>query len=86
MVVVFIPLQLTLGRIVERCHDHIRLLYDLPNSMTLAQKIVMGSVLPITKIFIIEDHKLDRTTFLHVAFGSQSLLEPTSDQTGFGTN
>jgi hypothetical protein len=85
MVVVFIPLQLTLGRIVEHCHDHIRLLYDLPNSMTLAQKIVTDSVLPITKILIIEDHKLN-STFLHVAFGSQCLLEPTRDQTGFCTN
>jgi hypothetical protein len=32
-----------------------------------------------------EDHKLYRT-FLHVAFGSQSLLKPTSDQTGSDTN
>jgi hypothetical protein len=39
--------------------------------MTLTQKIVMSSVLKITEILIIEDHKL-YDTFLHVAFGSQS--------------
>jgi hypothetical protein len=33
----------------------------------------------------IEDHKLD-ITFLHIAFGSQSLLEPTNDQTGSDIN
>jgi hypothetical protein len=33
----------------------------------------------------IEDYKL-HNTFLHVAFGSQSLLEPTNDQTSFDTN
>jgi hypothetical protein len=37
--------------------------------------------LPITEILAIEDHKFDGT-FLHVVFGSQSLLKPTSDQTG----
>jgi hypothetical protein len=42
--------------------------------MTLAQKIVVGSVLPITEILAIEDHKLDNT-FLYVPFRSQSLLE-----------
>jgi hypothetical protein len=52
--------------------------------MTLAQKIVVGSVLPIIKILTIQDHKLDNT-FLHVGFGSQSILNPTSDQTGSDT-
>jgi hypothetical protein len=42
-------------------------------------------VFPVTKILAIEDHKLN-STFLHVAFGSQSLLKPTSDQTSFDTN
>jgi hypothetical protein len=60
-------------------------MYDLPNGTTLAQKIVASSVLLITEIIVIEDHKF-YDTFLHVAFGSQSLLEPTSDQTGFHTN
>jgi hypothetical protein len=48
--------------------------------MTLAQKIVEGLVFSVTKILVIEDHKL-HDIFLHVAFESQSLLEPTSDQT-----
>jgi hypothetical protein len=60
-------------------------MYDLSNSMTLAQEIAVGSVLSITKILTIEDHKLD-STFLHVAFGSQSLLKSISDQTGFDTH
>jgi L-rhamnose isomerase len=77
-ILVFIPLQLTMGRIVEYSQDHIRLLDDLPNNMTLAQKIVMSSVLPITKIIVIEDHKFG-IIFLYVVFGSQSLLKPTSD-------
>jgi hypothetical protein len=55
-------------------------MYDLPDGMTLAQKIVVSSVLSITEIIIIEDHNL-YGTFLHVAFESQSLLKPTSDQT-----
>jgi hypothetical protein len=45
----------------------------------------MSSVFPVTKILTIENHKLD-DTFLHAAFGSQSLLKPTGDQTGFDTN
>jgi hypothetical protein len=53
--------------------------------MTLTQKIVMSSVLSIIEILVIEDQKLDNT-FLHVAFGSQNLLKPTSDQNGFDTN
>jgi hypothetical protein len=69
LVVIFIPLQLTLGRVVEHHRDHVCLLYDLPNSTTLAQKIVAGSVFPVIEILAIENHKLDNT-FLHVAFGS----------------
>jgi hypothetical protein len=53
--------------------------------MTMAQKIVASLVLSITKILAIEDDKLNNT-FLHVVFGSQSLLKPTSDQTGSNTN
>jgi hypothetical protein len=60
-------------------------MYDLPNGVTLALKIVMSGVLPITEILTIEDDTLDNT-FLNVTFGSQSLLEPTSDQTGSDTN
>jgi hypothetical protein len=78
-------LQLTLGRVVECIEDHVRLLDDLPNGTTLAQKIVASSVFPVTEIIAIEDHKLNNT-FLHVAFGSQSLLKPTDDQTGSDTN
>jgi hypothetical protein len=78
-------LQLTLGRVVECIGGHIRLLNDFPNGATLAQEIVVGSVLSITKILIIENDKLHKT-FLHVAFGSQNLLKPTSDQTASDTN
>jgi hypothetical protein len=60
-------------------------MYDLPNGATLAQKIVASSVLSITKILAIENDKLN-STFLHVAFGSQSLLKPTGDQTDSDTN
>jgi hypothetical protein len=35
-VVIFIPLQLTSGRVVECSQDHVRLLDDLPNCTTLA--------------------------------------------------
>jgi hypothetical protein len=70
---------------VECIRDHVRLLNDLPNGATLAQKIVASSVFPVTEILAIKDHKLNNT-FLHVAFRSQSLLKPTSDQTGFDTN
>jgi hypothetical protein len=58
---------------------------DLPNGAALAQEIVVGSVLQITEIFAIENDNL-HITFLHVAFRSQSLLNPTSDQTGSDTN
>jgi hypothetical protein len=78
-------LQLTLGRIVEHRSDHVRLLYDLQNGTTVAQKIVASLILSITEILTIENHKLDNT-FLYVAFRSQSLLEPTNDQTSSNTN
>jgi hypothetical protein len=78
-------LQLTLGRVVECIGDHVCLLDDLPNGATLTQKIVASLVFPVTEIIAIEDDKLNNT-FLHIAFGSQSLLKPTSDQTGFDTN
>jgi hypothetical protein len=85
LVVIFIPLQLTLGRVIECIGDHVRLLDDLPNGATLTQKIVASSVLPITEILAIENDKL-HITFLHVAFRSQSLLKPTSDQIGSDIN
>jgi hypothetical protein len=50
-------------------------MYDLPDSTSLTQKIVVSSVLPINEILTIEDHKL-HNTFLHIAFESQSLLKP----------
>jgi hypothetical protein len=78
-------LQLTLGHVVECVGDHVRLLDDLPNGATLAQKIIMSLVFPVIKILAIEDHKLN-ITFLYVAFGSQSLLKPTGDQTDSDTN
>jgi hypothetical protein len=84
-VVVFIPHQLTLGCVVECRWDHVHLLYDLLNGTTLAQEIVVILVLLITEILTIEDYKL-YDIFLHVTFGSQSLLESTSDQTTSDTN
>jgi hypothetical protein len=74
-----------LGRVVEYIRDHVRLLNDLPNGTILAPKIVASSVLPITETLTIENDNLNRT-FLHVAFGSQSKLKPTDDQTGSDTN
>jgi hypothetical protein len=71
--------------VVECIRDHVRLLDDLPNGVALAQKIVASSVFPVTKILVIEDHKLN-STFLHVAFRSQSLLKSTGDQTDSDTN
>jgi hypothetical protein len=71
--------------VVECIRDHVHLLDDLPNGAALAQDIVAGSVLRIPEIIAIENDKL-HITFLHVAFGSQSLLKPTSDQTGSDTN
>jgi hypothetical protein len=70
---------------VECIGDHVSLLDNLPNGVALAQKIVVSSVLPITKIIAIENDKLN-STFLHVTFGSQSLLKPTGDQTDSNTN
>jgi hypothetical protein len=70
---------------VEHRGDHVCLLYDLLDGTSLAQKIVASLVLLITKVLAIKDHKL-HCTFLHVAFGSQSLLKPTSDQTSSDTN
>jgi hypothetical protein len=60
-------------------------MYDLPNSMAQAQNIVVSLVFSVTEILAIENHRLD-DTFLHVAFGSQSLLKLTTDQTGSDTN
>jgi hypothetical protein len=71
--------------VVECIRDHVCLLNDVPNGATLAQEIVAGSVLSIIKILTIENDKL-HSTFLHIAFGSQSLLNPTGDQTGSDTN
>jgi hypothetical protein len=78
-------LQLTLGHVVECIGDHVRLLYDLPNGAPLAQEIVASSIFSVTEILAIKDHKLNNT-FLHVAFRSQSMLKPTSDQIGSDTN
>jgi hypothetical protein len=74
LVVVFILLHLTLGRVVECIRDHVHLLNDLPNGATLTQKIVASLIFPVTEILVIEDHKLNNT-FLQVAFRSQSLLK-----------
>jgi hypothetical protein len=74
-----------MGCVVECIGDHVCLLDDLPNGVTLAQKIVVSSVFPITEILTIENDKL-HSTFLQVTFGSQSLLKPTSDQIGSYTN
>jgi hypothetical protein len=70
---------------VECIGDHVRLLDDLPNGVTLAQKIVVSLIFPVTEILAIEDHK-PNNTFLHVAFGSKSPLKPTGNQTGSDTN
>jgi hypothetical protein len=64
---------------IECIEDHVRLLDDLPNGATLAQKIVASSVFSVTEILAIEDHKLNNT-FLHAAFGS------TGDQISSDTN
>jgi hypothetical protein len=45
---------------VECIQDHVRLLDDLPNDTTLAQKIVASSVFPVTEILAIEDQLKDR--------------------------
>jgi hypothetical protein len=74
-----------LVRAVERRRDHVRLLYDLPDGMTLAQKIFASLIISITEILAIENHKL-HGTFLHIGFVSQSLLKSTSNQTDSDTN
>jgi hypothetical protein len=71
--------------VVECIRDDVCLLHNLPNGVTLAQKIVASSVFLVTKILVIEDRKFN-STFLHVAFVSQSLLKSTGDQTDFDTN
>jgi hypothetical protein len=53
--------------------------------MTMAQEIVVSLIFSVTEILAIENHQLD-CTFLHVAFGSQSLLKPTGDKTSYDTN
>jgi hypothetical protein len=54
LVVVFIPLQLTLGRMVECIRDHVHLLDDLPNGVTMAQKIVVSLIFLVIEILTIE--------------------------------
>jgi hypothetical protein len=71
--------------VVECIWNYVRLLDDLSNDATLAQEIVASSVFPVTEVLVIEDHNLNNT-FLHVAFESQSMLNPTSDQTGSDIN
>jgi hypothetical protein len=58
---------------------------DLSNGTTLTQELVASSIFPVTEILTIENDKL-HSIFLHIAFGSQSLLKPKSDQIGFDTN
>jgi hypothetical protein len=71
--------------VVECIGDHVRLLDDLPNGVTLTQKIVVSSIFSVIEILAIENDKLNNT-FLHVAFGSQSLLKSIGDQIGSDTN
>jgi hypothetical protein len=70
---------------VEYIQDHVCLLYDLPNGAALSQEIVVSSIFSVTEILVIENEKL-HSIFLYIAFGSQSLLKPTSDQTGSDIN
>jgi hypothetical protein len=60
-VVIFIPLQLILGRVVKFSRNHVCLLEDIPNGTTLAQKIVTISVFSVTEILAIENQQLDCT-------------------------
>jgi hypothetical protein len=69
-IVVFIPRQLTLGHVVERSRNHVRLIYDLPNGITLVQKIIVSLIFLVTEFLIIKDHKLN-STFLHVVLRSK---------------
>jgi hypothetical protein len=85
LVVAFIHLQLTLGHIVMCCQDHEGVLNDLPNGTILTQEIIASLIFSVIEILTIEHHKLD-STFFHITFGSQSLLKPTSDQTGSDIN
>jgi hypothetical protein len=55
--------------VIECIGDHVCLLDELPNGMTLAQKIDVTLVFSGTEILAIEDHKI-HNTFLRVAFGS----------------
>jgi hypothetical protein len=85
LIVVLVFQQLNGGCILKSRGDDVCFLYDLPNRTTLAQDIVASLVFPITEILTIEDNEL-HDTFLHVTFGSQSLLRTTSDLTGSDTN
>jgi hypothetical protein len=85
LIVVLIFCQLSSGCILKHRGDDVCILYDLPNGTILAQEIVVILVFPITEILTIEYIELYKT-FLHVAFGSQSLLKTTSNLTGFDTN
>jgi hypothetical protein len=85
IVVVFIYLLLTLGRVVEYNRDYVCLMHDLLNGTTLAQEIVVSPDFSVTEILATKNHKL-YYTFLHDAFKSQRLLRPTGDQTGSDTN
>jgi hypothetical protein len=58
------------------------------NKSVTSKRTIMvqtSSIFLVIEVLVIEDHKLN-SIFLHVAFGSQSLLKPTSDQTGSDTN
>jgi hypothetical protein len=52
--------------------------------MTPSQKIVVSLIFPVTEIPTIKNYKF-HNTFLYIAFGSQSLVKLTSDQTGSDT-
>jgi hypothetical protein len=45
--------------------DHVRLLNNLPECTTIAQKIVTSLIFLVTEILVIEDHNID-SPFLHV--------------------
>jgi predicted RNase H-related nuclease YkuK (DUF458 family) len=85
LIVVLVFHQLSSGSILKYRVDDVCFLYDLPNGTTLVQEIVVSTVFPITKTLAIEDNEL-HSTFLHVAFGSQSRLRTTSDLTHSNTN
>jgi hypothetical protein len=56
-----------------------------PKWRYLAQEIVASFIFPVTEILAIKNEKLN-SIFLHVVFGSQSLLKSTGDQIGSDTN